>query len=78
MPPRSVGEGTRSSVLPACRRQELGQRLEHMLKHKDYAGAASLQEKIKSLGQADEVLRKQAARKRERSQQIDEKLARKD
>jgi hypothetical protein len=78
MPLGGESEDEASRVLPAGRRQELGQRLEHMLKQKDYAGAAALQDEIKSLGQADEVHRKQATRKVELQQQLDEKLVQKD
>ena len=44
------------------RRQELDQKIEAMLRTKDYAGAAACQVEIKSLGQVDDVIRKQVAR----------------
>ena len=54
-------------MLLARRREELGQLLEDMLKQKDYASAAALQDEIKSLNQSDAMLRKKAARKQELS-----------
>ena len=60
------------------RREELGRRLQDMLKQKEYAKAAVLQAEIKSLEQTDDVDRMQAARKLELQQQLEEKLAQRD
>ena len=59
------GHAVGLGVLLARRREELGQLLEDMLKQKDYASAAALQDEIKSLNQSDAMLRKKAARKQE-------------
>ena len=73
-----TAEGDGVDRKQAARKLELQQQLDEKVAQKDYAGAAALQDDIKSLDQADDMLRQKASRKQELSQQIAEKVARKD
>ena len=78
MPHRSEGDDCPARALLARRIQALEQRLRDRLQHKDYEGAAALQEEIESISKPDTARAAIAARKQDLEQRLKDALEQQD